>query len=496
MHKPLIALYVLVSLLASPAHADWTEASSDHFVVYGDLGAKAIGSFADRLEFYDAAMTHVLKTTPTKPSPSNRVTVYVVSDQALARRIEGDQSAMAGFLPAAGATVALVPLLAGGPALDDARPDANVFHGYAHEFLFSLTSRAFPRWFVEGFAQFFSGVKYLPGGSINLGVAAPPRSSELPHTPIRKLLEYAGGANDAASFEALYQQSRLLFHYLYLAPERAGQLARYQAMVTRGEPALRAAEIAFGDFDQLERDANQFSKHLRFAYLEVGRKFAAVAPVAVRKLRPGEAAMMPLIVQSRTGPNREDALAFVPTARSVAALHRDDPAVLAALASIEFAAGNDDATIAAADAATALDPTRVDAQIQKGYALYRKAEHGVLPQDSWKDVRGQFARANKLENDNPIALVRFYMTYRAQNQTPPQNAVEGLELALALSPLDPSLRLSVAQQLIADNRLADAAATLTPLAYSPHPDDHAASALQMLRDVEAKMANPKVAATE
>jgi hypothetical protein len=57
----------------------------------------------------------------------------------------------------------------------------------------------------------------------------------------------------------------------------------------------------------------------------------------------------------------------------------------------------------------------------------------------------------------------------------------------------PSLRLSVAQQMIADNRLADAAATLAPLAYDPHPDSHAASARQMLRDAEARLAMPKVA---
>jgi tetratricopeptide (TPR) repeat protein len=120
------------------------------------------------------------------------------------------------------------------------------------------------------------------------------------------------------------------------------------------------------------------------------------------------------MIESKAGVDREEALQLVPEARKVAALYPDDPAVLSALAEAEFDAGNDDAAVAAADRAIAIDPKQINAHIQKGYAMARKVETGVLPKESWKDVRQQFIKANSVENDHPIPLVQFYLTYRKQ----------------------------------------------------------------------------------
>ena len=98
--------------------------------------------------------------------------------------------------------------------------------------------------------------------------------------------------------------------------------------------------------------------------------------------------------------------------------HQTDAAVLTALAEAEFDAGNDDAAIAAADGALAIDPKQINALIQKGYALSHKVESGALPQESWKDVRRQFIQANGVENDHPIPLVQFYLTYAQQGERP------------------------------------------------------------------------------
>jgi cytochrome c-type biogenesis protein CcmH/NrfG len=71
--------------------------------------------------------------------------------------------------------------------------------------------------------------------------------------------------------------------------------------------------------------------------------------------------------------------------------------------------------------------------------------------------------------------------------TPTKNAIDGLEWALALAPFDGSLRWLVAQQMISDERYQDAVAALGPLAYSPHPGEHADAARQLLKEVEAKL---------
>jgi hypothetical protein len=58
---------------------------------------------------------------------------------------------------------------------------------------------------------------------------------------------------------------------------------------------------------------------------------------------------------------------------------------------------------------------------------------------------------------------------------------------LELAPFDSSLRWLVTQQMIRDERYQDAAQTLAPLAYSPHPGEHTDRARQLLKDVEGKL---------
>ena len=69
-------------LVAATAHAEWLEASSDHFVIYSDQNEEATRGFAERLERFHAAMAHVFGKQQTKPGPSNRVTIFVVSSRA------------------------------------------------------------------------------------------------------------------------------------------------------------------------------------------------------------------------------------------------------------------------------------------------------------------------------------------------------------------------------------------------------------------------------
>src|SRR4051812_28426723 len=103
------AFFLLVS---GDALAEWYEASSDHFVIYADESEKDIRKYSDRLERYFSAMTFVLPSRNTKPSPSNRVTVYVVSSERIVRKLYGgdDSRYIQGFYrPRAGGSLAIIP---------------------------------------------------------------------------------------------------------------------------------------------------------------------------------------------------------------------------------------------------------------------------------------------------------------------------------------------------------------------------------------------------
>jgi Protein of unknown function (DUF1570). len=502
MNARLAAGWLTLWVIAGPAHAQWVEVSSDHFVICSDQKEKTVREFADRLERLHASMAYLFGKLPTKPGPSNRVTVYVLPNPANVRRVLGtDHRYVDGiYIPRAGGSVALVPKLRGALKFE-ATGETILYHEYAHHFMAAnLTNRPYPRWFTEGFAEFFSNVLFKEDGGVVIGAVAHNRAAELidaPHVPIRKFLSFDGGAVDSRSpYTSFYGQSWVLFHYLMMAPERANQWSNYLRLLEAGKPALEAAEGALGDLDKLEKDMDRYTRRATMTARIVPPSVLAIGPIAVRELRPGEAAMMPTMIESNVGVTREEALELLPEARRVAALYPKDAAVLAALAEAEFDAGNDDAAIAAADAAVAIDPRQVNAHIEKGYALARKVESGALPKAAWKDVRRQFIKANGVENDHPVPLVQFYLTYLQQGERPTQNAIDGLEWAMQLAPFDSSLRWLVAQQMVADQRYKDAAQMLGTLAYSPHPDKNTEAALRLLQEVAAKLESSQAPAPE
>src|SRR5688572_18234521 len=156
MRYTALAAFTLL-LLASTAHAEWLEASSDHFVIYGDEDEKKVYEFAERLERFHAAMSHVFGAARTKPSPSNRVRIFAVASPATVRRVLGlNNRFVAGvYIPRAGSSVALIPRLKKA-SKQELTGETILYHEYAHHFMRAvLTARAYPRWFNEGFAEFF-----------------------------------------------------------------------------------------------------------------------------------------------------------------------------------------------------------------------------------------------------------------------------------------------------------------------------------------------------
>src|SRR3546814_13052333 len=65
-HLLFAVLTILLSGALSPAHAEWQEASSRPFLVYGDVSARQVRAYAERLERYDSAMRFI--TGPAPPA--------------------------------------------------------------------------------------------------------------------------------------------------------------------------------------------------------------------------------------------------------------------------------------------------------------------------------------------------------------------------------------------------------------------------------------------
>ena len=79
--------WLALAFVAATAHAGWKEASSDHFVIYSEQDRDVVKHLAGRLERLHAAMAHLYPKQQVKPSPSNRITIFVLADIAEVRAI-------------------------------------------------------------------------------------------------------------------------------------------------------------------------------------------------------------------------------------------------------------------------------------------------------------------------------------------------------------------------------------------------------------------------
>ncbi|MBW8753353.1 MAG: hypothetical protein JF595_04270 [Sphingomonadales bacterium] len=482
-------------MLAVPgaARAEWLQASSAHFVVYANDSERDIRKFSDQLERYNAAMAVVTNAQLAPPSPSNRVTVYVVGSESELRKLYGDGSKYIGgfYLPRAGGSLAIVPRVTTGTT-DLEFSMIALLHEYAHHFMISASQFPMPRWYSEGAAEFFASASFESNGRVDVGRPAMHRAAELlapgfaRDVKVSELLDPPrAGAKPKSGYDAFYGKSWLLFHYLTFNKPRDGQLMRYLQLMAQGKSSREAGLSAFGDFNQLERELDAYLNGNRMLMLALPASMLTIGPVEIRRLSAGEAAMMPVRIRSRRGVDEDEAKALLPEARAVAARYPDDPAVLSALAEAEHDAGNEKEAIAAADAALAKDPSQVNAYVQKGLSLFRMAADAPDPAAAYAKARAPFVVLNHRENDHPLPLIYFYRSFVEQGKPPTDLALQGLARAVELAPFDLGLRMTLAIEQIRHHQVAQARYSLAPVAYNPHGGGLAEAAQRVLARLDS-----------
>jgi tetratricopeptide (TPR) repeat protein len=497
-----IFVFLALVFASSAARAEWHESSSKHFVIYADQSPEEIRKYSDRLErFHNAANFKLGLPLDKKVSPSNRVTVYVLQDIFQVKKLYGDRnSAVAGFYsPRAGTTVAFVPRI----DVAGTTPDFSEFillHEYAHHLMFSISSISYPAWYIEGFAEFFASAAFEKDGSVWLGRSADHRARELAYAkpvPLERMLDTKlYNEKRTKDYDNFYGRSWLLFHYLTYDEKRKGQLTDYLRRLQNNEGEIPAANAAFGDLKVLDKELTSYLRQSQLPANIIKGDGLTPGPITVRKLSKGEAAIMPLKIQSRRGVNREQAQNLLQDMRKISAKYESDPAVLAALSEAEYDAGNSAEAIAAADRALTFNPNEINAYLQKGLALIKLAPEAENSDQAWIAVRKHFAQMNKVENDHPLALTYYYNSFQQQGKKPTQNAITGLNWALELAPFDNGLRWMVAKQEIADKKYAEAIFTLKPLAYAPHQTDQSKGALVLLQATEKLLEQSKTQSGE
>ena len=485
MRKVLPAL--LLSLASAAAQAEWLEASSDHFVVYGDTNERNLRRFAEQLERFDGALRAVTGVARSKPTPSMRVSVYMTGSEGALRRLlaqnGGDARNVAGFyIPRIEGPVAFVPTVfaASERSADIEWSMLMLLHEYAHHFQYLHSRFPLPKWLTEGSAEFFGSASFEPDGSVVLGRPANHRVPELLRAPDVSAIDLVDEAHYAKRvgvnrrYDAYYGRAWLLYHYLTFEPSRKGQLSRYVQALMDGRPSREAAESAFGDLEALDKDMGRYMTRRNLSAFTVKADLIPIGDIKLRRLRPGEAEIMPVIMRSKRGVRtQQTAEEIVGEARAIAARHPADAAVLAALAEAEGDVRNTAASLAAAERALRLDPTNITALMQRSFALFHRARLARDP-IAMGTAQDALLALNAVETDHPIPLLYFYLSHTAIDVKPSANAVAGLEKAVRIAPFSYDASMILAHQRLLDGRTDDVRDLVLPVALNPHGGEIAA----------------------
>ncbi|MCW3798845.1 DUF1570 domain-containing protein [Sphingomonas sp. BN140010] len=461
---------------AQPASAEWVEASSDHFLVYGDLKPAEASEFAEQLERVDKLLRAVTNTPDSAAERANKVTVYFVSDLGTVERLAGRDDVAGFYKPGAQGALAVTPRSMG-TVSEYMRPQQVLFHEYFHAILLGGAKVAYPLWVSEGLAEFFGTVEPRPDGSLLLGGLPQSRGfalAEQNQMSAEELLTADKRRLGGTDQDHLYARGWAMVHMLMLNKARAGQLDTYMRLIGDGAPSLDAGKRAFGDLGKLDSDLRVHLRSRKFPSIAVPAAKVSGGKATVRTLSACQAKIMPVRVRSAVGVNEQTAAKVAQQARTAAAGCENDGFVQRALAETEYDAKNNAAAAAAAERALALDPNNMMALVYRGRVYARAGD--------WANARKFFVRANRVNPDYALPLVLYHDSFTAAGQTPSKAAQDGLLRALVLVPQDEAVRTRVIVAAIRQGDMATARSALVTLAAAPHakPDAPAAKILGMI----------------
>lgn len=486
IRKLLLSASLIAAAWPGIANAAWQEASSAHFIVYADDKPERVRAFTERLEKFDKAVRTLRNMPDEKLSDAERVRVYMVGDLGDLQKLAGKgMSGVAGFYDArVGGPVAFVPRDAPKDSPFDLDAQSILFHEYTHHLMFlNWPNTVFPAWFVEGFAEFHATAKFLPKGGVQFGQVPGYRVWTVGDgglLPAARLVQLDPGKLNDDQRDALYSRGWLLTHMLTFDASRKGQLNKYMTALNAGKSSDEAAK-EFGDLKRLDRDMTVYINRPTITIATMGEDKLTIGPITLRQLGAGEAAVMPALLRSTRGVDKQSAQDVVKLARKLAAPFPNDAGAQNELAEAEFDAGNLVEAEAAADRAIAAEPRSIHALIYKGMARSAQlAKAGDKDPAHWRAARRWFAEANRIDPDNPRPMVLFYSNFLEAGVKPTANAEDGLIAAYNLAPFAYDLRMTAAGIFLHRGDREHARAALLTVAYSPHRAETAPLALDAL----------------
>lgn len=474
-----VAMAILSWGVTSAAYAAWNEAKSRHFTVYSEISVKQLQDFAEKLEkfhFLLKSATGVGDVDPGRP-----VVVFLLRDPGQLRALTGTNT-IAGFYTMSDRNGIAVLARSSAVGDDDLRPQDVLFHEYAHHFLLHYFPGAYPMWFVEGFAEFYSVVKFPKPNVIEYGHIPTYRSYSLTATslfPLKRLFAKDGGKMVGDDIYRFYATSWLASHYFHHRPDRDKEKRKYLQDFFNGKADVQLDDYFEGGIKAVEQEMRAYASGRILAASLATREMPEFR-VTITPVPQDIGGMLPMHLRVMLHPDKKELQALAETVREQAAKYPQSAFAQTVLSEAEWEIENADAALAAADRAIALDPNFARAHSVRAEVLLKRAQDSRLAQD-WDAARSSVIKANQLDTEDPVPLSQFYRYNLMRNGTVPAVALEGLIKAYRMLPGQSRYRFDLANAVANKGQYAAAVKLLDAIAFSPH-ESPAREQAKKLRD--------------
>ena len=487
------AIAVGLAALATQAQAKWLRADTESFIIYSESNEKQLHEFAANLQRFDATLRLVFNVTDK--GEESRLPIYLVpSGDDVAELATGSRKApIVGYYRQG---------RDGAFAMSHRQKDTSVrgtsaaqqmlFHEYSHHFMKRHLRAAFPGWFIEGFAEYYSSVDFDKEGRGMIGQPVYRRAYGLlmlPKMPVQRvLLEPPSAMRDLGQTDAYYGRSWLLTHMLFHDAARGNQINAYTNAINAGTDAQQAASDAFGDLGQLDKDLNRYVE-ARLTYRTTRDPVPVPTDIRITPLSADEDAVIMVRLERLNAIGDQARMTKARDAlRALAAKLPANPDLQYELAAAEWDMNRDardlPATRAALGKVLAAKPDHVRANVLLGRLnLHELQDKGEDDPAAWREARRPIQLANRTDPDDAVPLYAFFDSFLAEGKRPSDMAIKALERAFALTPENIEMRVAYAFSLANQGQFDPAIRLAKTVAFDPHDNGQGEVILTRLEEM-------------
>jgi hypothetical protein len=473
----LYLLCIVALFVTTAANATWRVAETAHFRVYGEQSEALLRERAVLLEDY-SALLRMLTDGVAEIDGAPRLDIFLVGSVKEARPFGTVGSNVAGFYAASPGRIAAYSELGEfGKTI--------LLHEYTHHFMLGGRGVAYPRWYVEGFAEYFSTALFK-AKTIEFGGVSSFRAMQLVRgnwLPLQRVLANDPKLKGADETSAYYAESWLLTHYLHRVPGQSEKLRAYLRAVAGGADSLAAFQQHVDpDIRAFELRLKSYLKGSKITYSRFDRPASTPASVSVTTLSPAADPLLLMLtsLEFSVPSDPAKALASIGTA---AARFPADPLAERTLAFAELRLGDRQR------AATLIDALLARAPADATLLRWRAMALAPLARDTSTVARGEarrlLVRASRADPGDWRTMLLYSQIAGLRGGAPIASDLNVMLRTHELAPQVDTVVLTTAALLAQADRLPEAAVVLEPLANSPHDSGAARFAGTLLERARA-----------